>query len=175
MIEEWRKIESYPNYSVSNLGRVRSDRTGKILSQYRCARRDGHEQYYQVTLSRGDKASKRYCLVHRLVAEAFISNPDRKPIINHLDGNGFNNTVQNLEWCTYSENLRHAFHVLNHFSGFGDGPKRVIRVEDGHFFNSLTEAAKATGLKSVSGIRSCLDGTRNTAGGYHWKYADSDV
>ena len=176
MTEEWKTIPEYPNYSVSNLGRVRNDLTGQFLKPAKCVSTKGCSgKYYQVLLYRGSKATRKLFMIHRLVANAFISNPDDLPEVNHLDGNGFNNSVENLEWVSYSENLTHAYRVLNRNFGFAGGPKRVVRVEDGHIFNSLHEAAQSCGLKSLNGLQSCLKGTRHTAGGYHWKYLEDNV
>lgn len=105
MQELFRNIEGYEGlYQVSNLGRVRSFKVykgGKVLT---LVQRKG---YITVTLCKNGK-SKIYS-VHRLVAEAFIPNPDSMREVNHIDGNKLNNDVSNLEWCTHLENMRHAF------------------------------------------------------------------
>lgn len=96
---EWRKINGFENYSVSNKGDVRNDRTGRILKQ-----RVGTSGYYQIMMGR--KTVPQY--THRLVAMAFIPNPDQKPQVDHIDGNKLNNNLENLRWVTISEN-RMAF------------------------------------------------------------------
>lgn len=95
--EEWRDIEDYPNYEVSNIGRVRNKNTGRILSQ-----NDNGCGYLHVSLWKDGKGCSKY--VHRLVGEAFIPNPENKETINHKDLQPYNNFVDNLEWATYSEN-----------------------------------------------------------------------
>lgn len=93
-------IEGYPNYLVSNTGVV-TDTTGKPRRQYTT---DG---YAQVSLGVDGKYSTEY--VHRLVAKAFIPNPNNKPQVNHKDSNRKNNHVDNLEWVTNQENTIHGF------------------------------------------------------------------
>lgn len=94
-------------YEVSNRGNVRSiyrgRNTGRLLVQ------SINNGYPFVTLSNGKSLTRT---VHRLVAEAFLSNPDNKPTVNHKDGNRSNNSLENLEWATRSEQQIHAFHVL---------------------------------------------------------------
>lgn len=106
MEEIWKKIKGYPDYYVSNFGRVKSyyGRTnGEVLQ--------GHlvnSGYKTVALYTAPKTSTRKS-IHRLVAEAFIPNPENKPQVNHIDGDRFNNAVTNLEWVTCSENTQHAY------------------------------------------------------------------
>lgn len=111
--EIWTAIKGYENrYEISNIGRVLSlpklhSRGGlrppKILSPG-IYRKSGSE-YLTVVLFRNKKAATTK--IHRLVAQAFIPNPENKPFINHIDNNPSNNKVENLEWCTNQENIRH--------------------------------------------------------------------
>jgi len=94
-MEEYRKIEGFENYSVSNCGNVRNDKTGRILKP--CTTKYG---YRCVVLCPGMMMYK----IHRLVGVAFIPNPDAKPQINHIDFNRANNNLSNLEWVTNREN-----------------------------------------------------------------------
>src|SRR5690554_7339922 len=93
-------------YFVSDCGSVY--RGGRRLKQARGKSGNG---YPQVSLCK--QGLRRTCSVHRLVAEAFIENPDGKATVNHKDGNKLNNSVSNLEWATYSENLQHAVDALH--------------------------------------------------------------
>ena len=171
MTERWKRIETFPKYSVSDLGRVRNDKTGKILKPFKIG--TDKNQYFAV-----DFYPKKSIRVHRLVAHAFIPNPDNKPEVNHIDGNHFNNAVTNLEWVTGSENCIHAYRTLKRERFYGkDNPtsKKVIRVEDGCVFNSLREAAAASGLKSHTLITKALKNEQRTSGGYHWKLFSEEV
>ena len=106
MIEIWKPVKGFENYEVSNLGQVRNlnyhrEKKIKILKL-----RMNKGGYLLVGLCKNSK--KHTKLVHRLVAEAFIPNIDNKPEVNHLDGDKTNNKVENLEWSTRSENMKHA-------------------------------------------------------------------
>lgn len=111
----WRKIVGWKNYSVSQNGLIRNDITGIIkkpsLNLY---------GYHRVILYEGRRRFRT--MVHRLVAQAFISNPYKKPCVNHKDSNRLNNHVQNLEWVTYQENMDHAISKKGKWvSGSGNG------------------------------------------------------
>lgn len=94
-MEEFKKIKDYINYSISNLGNVRNDKTGRILKYFQ--KPNG---YRQVQLGRENNP----VYIHRLVAMAFVKNKDNKPQVNHIDGDKTNNSANNLEWVTASEN-----------------------------------------------------------------------
>lgn len=132
MLEEiWKDINGYEGlYQVSNFGRVKSlarirktrkDSNGKqgsyqykgcILKQKNRKTNVKSLEYYQVTLSKN--GTQKMFSPHRLVAEAFIPNPNNKPYVNHIDGNGKNNNVDNLEWTTNRENQNHAVRIMQH-------------------------------------------------------------
>lgn len=115
-------------------------------------------QYYDIR-------HKKYS-IHRLVAEAFIPNPDNKTQINHIDGNPLNNHVNNLEWSTSSENQFHSRYTLKNNTGFSDTP--VLCLETGNKYISTRDAWRDTGI-SYSHISECANGKRKTAGGFHWR------
>ncbi len=100
-MEIWKTISTHPKYKVSNNGRVKSSKIILALSI--------NAGYYALRLVGDD--DRRGLKVHRLVAKAFIPNPENKPCVNHKDGNKLNNNVDNLEWCTYSENTIHALKI----------------------------------------------------------------
>ena len=114
-MEEWRPVKNWELlYEVSNYGRVRSVtkmrphwRGGKQISKGKVLKQFIRKRYLNVNLCH---EYNRLCAnVHRLVCEAFISNPNNLPVINHKDLNPLNNHVSNLEWCTVSYNTKHAW------------------------------------------------------------------
>jgi len=105
---EWKTIEEYPKYEVSNTGLVRRIKTGRILKQSRNISYSywttQNKTYMYVMLRRDGKNYKQR--VHRLVANAFIPNPNQLPTVNHIDNIQTNNNVSNLEWMTLIDNIK---------------------------------------------------------------------
>lgn len=174
MEEIWKPIANQRGYFVSNLGRVWSERTRRIMTP---VQRSKNAPYLSVVL-RNDDGTQKTHNIHRLVAETFIPNPDGKETVNHLDGNKRNNEVSNLEWATRSENDRHAFRLgLRHTNPMCilkaiDATKRkVIHIETGIIYESIVACAKAIGGKS-SGVGKCVRGERKRYMGMHFAYAD---
>lgn len=127
-MERFIKISGYDNYSVSNKGRVRNDKSGRILKLHTIP-----QGYFQAQLSKGGKVY--HLLVHRLVAEAFLPNPNQFPIINHINEDKGDNRVENLEWCTYQYNLNYK-----------SRDRRTPVELDGEKYPSITDAAKHIGV-----------------------------
>lgn len=158
MEEEWRIIDEFPKYSVSNKGRIKNNKQGNILiGGYD---RDG---YRQVTLSVEEKQyNRRIC---RLVAKAFIPNPNNYPVVNHKDECKDNDNVNNLEWCTvqYNNNYGKRFFVR----------KIPVRcIETNMIYVSQREASKAMGnINNSSGISRACKNPYYTCHGFHWEYA----
>ena len=191
MKEQWKAIQGFVGkYAISNLGNVKS------LARYANVKGGGLRFVKERTLKQVNKNGylfvsmltgniKRQYSVHRLVAKAFIPNPEKKPMINHINGVKTDNCVKNLEWCTNSENQIHAVKILGvihkgynkgkcgkrwiHFDMYGHC---YVQIKKGHiinhFFSSL-DAEKATGI-NASCIRAVCRGEKKQAGGYEWQY-----
>jgi hypothetical protein len=162
-------------YVVTTLGNILTTTGYKCMDLKQTELPTG---YMQVTIMKNKKGKSH--LVHRLVAKAFLPNPENKPCVNHIDGNKKNNSVTNLEWCTYSENEKHSYSVLgkvNSRSGTGkfgklNGmSKPVISIKDGieQYFESISLAAKELKVFN-SNIAKVLSGKYKHTGGYTFKY-----
>lgn len=101
--EIWKDIKGYPNYQISNYRRIWSKYKNGYIKPH--LKKTGYLQVRLVAINGKQKSES----VHRLVALNFIDNPYSYPVVNHKDGNKQNNHVENLEWCTVSENTKHAF------------------------------------------------------------------
>ena len=169
-------IEGYEKmYSVDEEGNVYSHYSKKMLSQ-KLSR-----GYPQVQLYKDGRRKFHY--VHRLVAKAFLNKEDGKSFVNHIDGDKLNNNAGNLEWCTQSENQKHAYELglqkPNILKAQSISTKKSsIKVnqyaEDGKFintYNSMSEAKNALDFSSVTMISECCRGLRETAKGFRWSYA----
>lgn len=183
--EEWRAVPGYEGfYEISNLGRIRNYKK-HILSPNIVT-----NGYSMITLCK-NKIHNR-CLIHRLVAQAFIPNPNNYPTINHIDENKSNNCVNNLEWCTRSYNSRYgnrAKKFVEHtdFSKSTiNGMKRCHELAfkpilqfslNGDFlgkWESATHYAKQfpNHTHMANSIQKCCRGIVKTAYGYKWQYAE---
>lgn len=171
-MEIWRDIKNFNgNYKVSNLGNIKSLKNNKVLIPAIVAYRKNKNNGYYVVNLKG-----RLYYIHRLVAETFIDNPNNLPQVNHIDGNKLNNKVENLEWCTGSENIKHAYKTklmkyhaptkrkYTKVQQIDKETKKIIKV-----WNSIIEASRILKIEKVC-ISACCRNKQKTAGGYIWKY-----
>lgn len=179
MAEIFRDISGYEGlYQVSNFGNVkrleyqRYNKMTKTYSKYK-------EHNLKLLLNNNGYKIVNLCkngitkltLVHRLVAQAFIKNTNNYNCINHIDGNKTNNNIENLEWCTYKENIQHAYRT-----GLNKKSKEVNQYSlNGEYlstYKSTYKASYATGINQ-SNIYMCCVGKRKTAGKYIWKFKNN--
>ena len=177
MEEIWKDIEGYDGkYQISDLGRIRSfacDEKGKLLSVR------ANKQGYFYTSIYGFGTVKSF-KIHRLVAKAFIPNPNNYPCIDHIDRDKSNNRATNLRWCTLSDNQHNENTIRYRQEHSPKGSKNVRsqaveqRTLDNKLikvYGSINEAARETGLHSTT-IRTRCYMIDNTWGGYRWSFAN---
>lgn len=169
-------------YEVSNYGHVyglkRKNARGQIVNPIVKATKPNNRGYIQICLSKDGK--QKYMLLHRIVAEAFIPNPEGLPQVNHKDENKNNNSADNLEWCTnaynrhYGSGMRKSIENHDYKQIAEKNKKTVLQLDkNGNVLNSwlgLKAAEAATGV-GESNIRRCCYGRGSYAGGFMWKYA----
>ena len=115
-------------------------------------------------------------LIHRLLAIKYIPNPNNYPVVNHIDGNKLNISLDNLEWCSYSHNAKEAVRLgLMNYNNSHGPCKKIIQINKDtkeiiKIYNSIIEASKELKI-SRSSISRCCRGIYKTCGGYIWKYA----
>lgn len=179
---EWRIIAEDTNYSVSNTGLIKRNSTNHILKF------GNKKRYYTVALYSNGERKDRY--VHRLVAIAFLPNPNNLQYVNHIDHNIHNNNLQNLEWCTSSENARHSYENNRRELEYKTtrkattekmieaSKKKVVqydlKMNVMAIFESGAEAGRQTGINS-KGISAVCRGIRKTAGGYIWRFQEGST
>lgn len=164
-MEIWKTIENFPNYEVSNFGNVRNSSKNKLMTI--SIRKNG---YCVVKLS--FNGISKECKVYRLVAKAFVDNPNNLPYVNHKDENKTNNHVSNLEWCDSLYNNTYGTRCQRQ----ADKIKKPIKQCDmqGNIikeFNSINKAAKELGILACN-ISNCLSGKQKSAPRnlYTWKF-----
>ena len=180
-MEIWKDIEGYENlYQVSNLGNVRSlnfRNIGRIQNlTLKIRKRDG---YVCVNLY-GVNGCKTFP-VHRLVAKAFISNPNKLPQVNHKDENKANNNADNLEWCTQKYNIQYSTNLHPKRKSYSRKPHRwtqrirQIDIESGEIireYSCAQEVGKARNNPNTTDVIRCCIGKQKTAYGYKWEFCE---
>ena len=154
----------FNNYDITKEGIIINKKTGKQSKG--CIDNKGYLTFHTT------RNNKYYSWpIHRLIAIKYIPNPNNYPVINHIDGNKLNISIDNLEWCTQSDNIKHAFNTeLNKGRA-----KTVLQIDANtnkiiNIFKSTLEAERITGINHRSISKVCR-GKYKTSGGYIWKYA----
>lgn len=171
MEEKWKDIEGYEGlYQISSMGNIRSFyphnfRKGDRLRTFE------NGGYRRAALYKDGKLCK--ILVHRLVAKAFIPNPDNKPYINHKDGNRSNNNIENLEWVTSRENVLDG--VRRGTITTENALKKLMKpvkqfTLDGQYIRSYGSMAEAKRITGATNISLVCHGHRHESGGFKWEY-----
>ena len=173
-MEIWKKVDGYDNYSVSSEGRVRNDKTLRILKAKR-----SKKGYMCVGLCRNGKMKS--FRVHRLVGQAFLPNPENKECIDHINCIRDDNRVENLRWCSHKENMNNPLSRINNreaqkgkHSGKNHPSSRAvvaINIENSSItieFSSMRQAQK-DGF-NYGTIWKCCNGERKSHKGYYWCY-----
>lgn len=178
-MEIWKDINGYEGlYQVSNLGRVKSVEryikhniynTNKVIKERTLKPINNGTGYQMVNLSKNNQ--KQQQLIHRLVASAFIPNPNNLPQVNHINENKTDNRIENLEWCDAKYNIN-----------YGTARKRMIKktskpiysvnitTHEIEYYQSASDAYRKTKIDRGD-ICNCCRGKYNSAGGYKWYYA----
>lgn len=173
----FRKLKSLKFlYEINEEGVLRNIKSKKIVKGY--IEKNG---YIRVRIENKCLNGVVRTTIHQLVAEAFIPNPENKPFVNHKDLNKLNNNVDNLEWVTHSENMKHAYAnnvnvapLRNHSK---ETRKEILCIEADKKFESISKASewlvslgKVSNVRSgIAGLSAVVNGRRKTLGGFSWK------
>ena len=180
---KWKDIVGYENeYQINQFGEIRTLKDSPKLKKYdvlkpQISKRNGY--VYQMLYKNGKEKLLR---VHRLVAMAFLPNPNNLPQVNHKDGNKQNNSVDNLEWCEQSYNMKHAYKNGLQIPSENQRKaiintnklkqKKVCQIKDGEIINTfsgISEASRQTKI-SISCISRCCNLKRKSTNGYEWRF-----
>lgn len=180
---QWKDIVGYENeYQINQFGEIRTLKDSPKLKKYdvlkpQKSKRNGY--VYQMLYKNGKEKLLR---VHRLVAMAFLPNPNNLPQVNHKDGNKQNNSVDNLEWCEQSDNMKHAYKNGLQIPSENQRKaiintnklkqKKVCQIKDSEIINTfsgISEASRQTKI-SISCISRCCNLKRKSTTGYEWRF-----
>ena len=162
-IEIFKDIKGYPDYQISNKGRLWSCKSNKYLKPFK------NNKGYRMINIKAANGKRKGELIHRLVALAFIDNPEGKPEVNHINCIRCDNRVENLEWVTRKENIKYTSEC-GHKSN-----KKIQCIETGQIFNTSTEAANVNGGDSGNIRKSAGNEGKFSVYGFHYVYVASGI
>ena len=151
-MEQWKILKELDKYSISNYGRIKNNKTGKIKAL------GIHNGYYFISFE--DYKNGKRLPIHQLVAKYFVPNIDNLKCINHKDCNKLNNHSDNLEWCS---NFYNTCYKIS---------KQVMNRDTGEKYLSIADAVRATGITHIPDV---CKGKRSKAGGCRWKFIDNII
>ncbi len=186
MEETWKDVKGFEGiYQISNFGRLKVLKRKVFNEKYfgnvkwvekkeKIMKLSNNTKGYLHTVLTDNEGKRKVVKVHRLVAEAFIPNPNNYVQVNHIDGNKTNNCVDNLEWCTNEYNMKHSWRIgLRNEKTYFNIIKKIRQYDlEGNFikeWNSAKEIEQQLGI-SVNMIRKCCNGKRNKTHNFIWKY-----
>ena len=188
MEEIWKNIKGYPNYQVSNMGRIKRLSTGYYRRTEKILKPQlQNNGYLHIKLSQKDKT--KCILVHRLVAQVFIPNPNNLPQVNHINEDKTDNRVENLEWCTQKYNINYGNGISKRvktnkengtYKKIGEinskiRSKSILQFSKDNSFirrwDCIMDVQRELGYDNKQ-ICSCLKNRQKTAKGFKWVYAD---
>lgn len=173
-------VEGFEHYQVSDAGQIKN-RDNLIMSSRACKTKG----YRKIGLRHIDSGKQKTFLVHRIVAESFLSNPENKKTVNHIDGDKNNNAVSNLEWATQSENQIHAYKIglqeltedqVNRLKGLAVRKRKAVRVVNkklgmDEVFESIAAASRSVACNEKT-LRNVLKGRNVSRLGYEVSYIE---
>jgi hypothetical protein len=188
MTENWKKIEGYDYYEISDTGTIRSLEkqvyrsrfpTGRYIKKARILKAGLNTHGYPQIALTGNNGKRNWFQIHRLVATCFMTNTENKKTIKHKNGIKTDNRVENLEWMSQRENLLHSFRVLGRKpskTGLGKTgaknvkSKPVLCITNGKVYEGLSEAGRELNI-NINNISAVCKGKRSHTCGYQFKYA----
>lgn len=168
---EWKPIKGFEGYFINVDGQIKSKRSFKGTKEKILKGSKNQQGYKTISMIKNGKVYTK--TLHRLLMETFKPNKDNLPCINHIDGNILNNSLNNLEWCTYSHNNKEAYRLGLKQSRIK--PKKVVQLSKDYkienIFESVQQIEKTLGYSSGNIVQVC-NKKRKSAYGYIWRYAD---